>query len=292
MTQPRRLAVVGLGLMGTSLALALDGRGLSLQGVEPDDRVRAHVASRLPGMPLSKVPGPSLREADTVVLAVPLSALGQTAKAIRPHLAPDALVTDLTSVKGPALATLSATLPDHVVVGSHPMAGRASAGPWEAVGDLFAGRPWAIVPAGEAPPAMLNRVAALARLCGARPITMTAGEHDRAVAAVSHLPYLLSGALARTVAALAAQDPTVAAMVGPGLEGAVRLAGQPSWMDDVCDANRAELLAAWRRLGESLAETASALEAGGTRLRDVGDRGRDAKRRLGEQGPGAFSPPS
>lgn len=267
--------------MGASLAFALDRVGHTVIGVEPDARARAFVASRLPHMTLDGTPGPAVRDADVLILAVPLAHLGDAADAVSPWLRPDAVVTDLTSVKVAAMAVLGERLAHHAVVGSHPMAGRASAGPWEASADLFVGRPWALVSDDrrKAPEGAVEMVAAIARAVGARPVAMAARAHDRAVAAVSHLPYLLSGALARAVAALAQDDPALASLIGPGLEGALRLSGQPAWMDDVCDANRASLGQALAAFDAALGAAADALAAGAT-LSDLGDAGRRARASL------------
>jgi prephenate dehydrogenase len=276
------VAVVGLGLMGTSLALALARCGVDLVGVEPDAGARQQVAARLPSLRMTAVPGPELVSADTVVLAVPLGALAAAARAVAPHLGADAVVTDLVSVKAPALAVLAREIGGHALVGGHPMAGRERSGPADADPDLFSGRPWAVVAPGRTPEDAVERVRALARLAGARPLDIDAAAHDRAVAATSHLPYLLSGALARAAVALAADGVRIDALVGPGLEGMLRLAGQPAWMDEVCAANREAVLEALAALEEALGDVRRALALGHpwADLGVLGDQARGARRAL------------
>ncbi|MCL6596219.1 MAG: prephenate dehydrogenase [Firmicutes bacterium] len=278
---PGRVAVVGLGLMGASLAMALDRRGVRVRGVEVDPAARAFLAGRLPGVAVfPAVEAAALEGAEVVVLAVPLAALAPVAAAVAVHLPPAAVVTDLTSVKAPALERMLEHLPARRVVGGHPMAGRTSAGPYASDPDLFHGRPWAVVAPKGAEASAAAAVRDLARLVGARPVDLDAEGHDRAVAAVSHLPYLLSGALARAVAELGAGAP-VEALVGPGLEGMLRLAAQPAWMDDVCAHNRAHLAPALAALEAALAPVQEALAAADAgALRALGEAGRRAHERL------------
>jgi len=280
LTEPAGVAVVGLGLMGASLALSLGRRGVPVVGVEPDPDGRAIAVERLGGTDVAARPGPALGEAALVVLAVPLRSLEAAADGIAPWLADGAVVTDLTSVKVPALDILARRLPGRPVVGGHPMAGRETAGAAGATADLFEARPWAIVAPEGAPAWAVERVRALARTCGAVPVDLAAADHDRAVAATSQLPYLVAGALARAVARLGDDAPAARDLVGPGLEGAIRLAGQPAWMDDACLANRAALASALAAFEAAAAEARRALVDGAPAFADLSERGRSARRRL------------
>jgi prephenate dehydrogenase len=139
--------------------------------------------------------------AELVLLAAPasdcLALLDAIAGPWAGALAPGAVVTDVASTKGQLVAYASA---HHLrYVGGHPMAGREAAGYGAATADLFAGRPWVLVPGPDAAASDVALVASLAAACGARPIVMDAEAHDAVVAAISHLPLVLSAALVEAV---------------------------------------------------------------------------------------------
>lgn len=276
--------------MGGSLALALAQRGVAVVGVEPDANARAELGPRLGGSPLAAAPGPALAACDVVVLAVPIDALADAASAVRAHLGADAVVTDLTSVKAWPLALLDERLPGTRLVGSHPMAGREHGGAANADAGLFQGRPWAVVAGPRADRGAIERVRALARAVGGVCVEIAADAHDRAVAATSHLPYLVSGALARAVDTLEREGAAALALSGPGLEGMLRLAAQPAWMDDVAGRNAAHVLTALGALEVELAAARAALlEAGaagraGQALSVLGETGRRARQRVSDGG--------
>lgn len=288
---PRRVGVVGLGLMGGSLALALARAGVAVVGVDPDDGARALLAERLPGSLLVEVPDATLASCDLVVLAVPLAALERAAGALLPCLGGRTVVTDLTSVKVAPLSLLAQVLPGVRVVGGHPMAGRERSGAAFADPDLFVGRPWAVVPGGLADRPALALVRALATSVGAQPVEVSASAHDGAVAATSHLPYLLSGALARAAERLLGDGLPVDRLAGPGLDGMLRLAAQPAWMDSVASANAANVALALEQVNEELESLGRALAAArrgdATALAELGARGRAARARLAAGAPKA-----
>ncbi|MCK5929445.1 MAG: prephenate dehydrogenase/arogenate dehydrogenase family protein, partial [Nocardioides sp.] len=178
--------VVGTGLLGTSVGLACRRSGLE---VLLSDLAVEHVrtASGMgAGRPLAEVDSPQL-----VVVAVPPDHLGTAvAAALEAH--PDAVVTDVGSVKtGPWRAVADSAASERYV-GGHPMAGSERSGPLAASASLFDGRPWAITPHAESRPAAVEVVEDLVRLCGGVPVWLTPEEHDRAVARTSHVPHLLS----------------------------------------------------------------------------------------------------
>jgi prephenate dehydrogenase len=281
-------AVVGLGLMGLSLALALSAQGVPVIGWDASPMALEVARSRLPDALFLHQPSGALAKAKLVVLAVPLASLEEAARALEPYLAPDTLVTDLTSLKEPALRILEEALPLHVgLVGGHPMAGREGQGGHWAQPDLFQGRPWAVVPSRRTAHHHLQLLGRLARKVGAHPVTVDANEHDRAMAMASQLPYLVAGALARVTRKRLSHDPALGALLGPGWQGATRLASQPPWMDAVCYANRAHLVPALDALLASLAQVRGALtapEAG--EVLALGEEGRQARQSLCAAGQG------
>jgi prephenate dehydrogenase len=199
-----RVAFLGLGLVGGSIARALhDDRagGWSLaawtpRGVGPRAASAAGVLDLAAGTLEAAVDG-----ADLVVLGAPptecLALLEELAGPVAPFLAPDAVITDVASTKG-AIVHQATTLGLRFV-GGHPMAGLEATGFGAADGALFRDRPWVVVP-GRADDAAIERVEALARACGANPFRLDARAHDSYVAAISHMPLVVSAALVEAVA--------------------------------------------------------------------------------------------
>lgn len=199
-----RIVLLGFGLIGGSLARAVRLRhpttvivAWSPSGGGP----RRAVAEGVLDASVASVQA-GLNGADLIVLAAPpvpsLELLRQLAGPLRGEVRPEATITDVASTKARLLAVADgAGLP---FVGGHPMAGRETAGYESADADLFVDRPWVVVAGHAARPADVERVEWLARAVGANPVRMGADEHDRAVAAISHLPLVLSAALVEAVA--------------------------------------------------------------------------------------------
>lgn len=182
-----RVAVLGTGLIGSSVALALADAGWTTAGWDPDPAVTATVAELGAFDLLSDGPGTAVDGADLVVLAGPPSAV----PALLAGLSTDALVTDVAGVKAGIVGAAPASV--HFVSG-HPMAGREVSGPEAASASLFRGAAWIVITDGAAA-VDLERLEDLVRVMGAEPIRMTAAEHDDAVAVISHLPQVLAAAL-------------------------------------------------------------------------------------------------
>jgi prephenate dehydrogenase len=228
-----RVALLGFGLIGGSIARALraSGTGWSIAAWTP---TRSGPLAALADGTIDAAPATieeAVDGADLVVLAAPplacLDLLSRLDGSLRDRLADDAVVTDVASTKG-GLLDLAARSGLRFV-GGHPMAGRETSG-WEAsTEDLFADRPWVIVPADLRDVAARERVERLARACRAEPVLMTAAEHDAAVAAISHLPLVVAAALVEAVAGStdgpARPDwPAADALAASGWQGATRLA--------------------------------------------------------------------
>ena len=198
-----RVAFLGLGLIGGSIARALHARppgqwrtaAWTPRGSGPRIAAEARIIDLAAATPEAAVEG-----ADLVVLAASpfdtLDLLDDLGGRLRSSLAPDAVITDVASTKAAIVARAS----DRGLrfVGGHPMAGREASGFEASDAGLFRDRPWVLVPSADA--AAMSRVEALAGVCGARVVHMSATEHDRAVAAISHLPLVVSAALVESVA--------------------------------------------------------------------------------------------
>ncbi|MEV6975363.1 prephenate dehydrogenase [Kitasatospora sp. NPDC093806] len=250
----RTVAVVGTGLIGTSAALALTGRGLTvhLEDADPD---AARTAASLGAGTTEPADGP----VDLAIIAVPPALVGKVlADCQRRGLA--RWYTDVASVKAGPRAEIAALGCDTVhYIGSHPMAGRERSGPLAARADLFEGRPWVLTPTPDTDTETLNAVLEVVALCGAMPIVMDAAAHDRAVALVSHAPQLLSSLVA---ARLEHADETAIRLSGQGVRDVTRIAASnPAMWVDILSANAGAVADVLEELATDLGGTVAALRA-------------------------------
>jgi prephenate dehydrogenase len=210
----RRLAVIGLGLLGGSVALAARKHRVAeeIRGVDP----KAAAAEGIPLVSLSDAAG----WADLVVLAVPVEAMEEVLRQLAPRLREDALLTDVASVKRP-MADLARRCLRHPerCVGAHPMAGGHQSGFAAARADLFEGAACFITPAGNELPAVVDRIEQFWQGLGARTDRRSPEEHDAICALLSHVPHVIAYAYAR---GLPGAD--VLGLAGPGLRDFIRIA--------------------------------------------------------------------
>jgi len=227
-----RAAIVGVGLIGGSLALAARTTGLIGEAVGLG-RSEANLATALARGIVDRVArdAAGLGRVDLVVLAVPVRSTATVAAALLPHVSAGTVITDVGSVKGEVVEAMEALLPaDLPFVGSHPIAGSERAGAAAATPELFRGARCILTPTPRTDAAALRRVRALWEGVGARVEEMTPAAHDRALAWTSHVVHALAYALVR---ALDAADPTLLARGGPSLREATRIAASPAelWRD-------------------------------------------------------------
>lgn len=256
------VVVIGLGLIGGSLARDLRRCGHRVTACGRD-------AARLaPAVGLGIVDAveadwqAAVASADVVVLGVPVGRTREVYARIGPHLAADAVVTDVGSTKCSVvreLKALSGRLPAHFVP-AHPIAGTEHSGFAASLEGMFAGRTVVLTPTADTDPAATARVTALWQEVGARVLSMTPEQHDAALALTSHLPQML----AYTLMEQFAETPgALAPLVGSGFRSMTRLAGSdPVMWRDVSLANRAQLSLTLRRYMERLGELAAAVDAG------------------------------
>jgi prephenate dehydrogenase len=271
---PDRIAFLGLGLIGGSIALALRAAGAKARLVAwtpslagPEEALRAGAIDEVAALPEA-----AIADAGLVVLAGPpleiIDLLGSGSDGgggLWASLAAGAVVTDTASTKAAVMgAAITAGVP---FVGGHPMAGRDTSGFAAATPDLFVDRPWVIVPSAMSPAGGAELVEALARAAGARPVTMTADAHDDAVAAISHLPLLAAVALVEAVAG----DPTKWTKVGPlaasGWRDMTRLArGDVDMGAGILATNRRAVTVQLRGYRTAIDGWIAALESGGDKV--------------------------
>lgn len=250
----RTALVIGTGLIGTSAALALAGRGVTVH-LSDHDPSRARTAAAL-GAGTDEAPeGP----VDLAVVAVPPTHVAATlATAMRHGTARGYL--DVASVKGGPRRELEALgLGLSSYIGTHPMAGKERSGPLAATADLFDGRPWVLTPTPDTDTEVLNLALELVALCRAVPVVMDADAHDRAVALVSHTPQLISSMVA---ARLEEADETAVRLCGQGIRDVTRIAASdPAMWVEILSANPGPVADVLAGVAADLGETVEALRA-------------------------------
>jgi prephenate dehydrogenase len=263
------LLVVGSGLIGTSVGLALRGQ-LDVALHDPSAEAVGVAVDRGAGRRWDG------REpfAHCLVAAPPSAVAG-----VVRELMADATFSHVSSVQRGVQAELEqGGLPLERVCGSHPMAGKEQSGPAAASATLFAGRPWVLCPSSATSEQALEAVRQVALGCGAEPVVMTAEEHDAAVALVSHLPQLAASAVAAVLAGTGGS----LALAGPGLQDTTRIAASdPRLWVEVLRQNAAAVAPLVRRLGQELDVAADALDAGDLGpVEDLLRRGNDGRRQV------------
>ncbi len=243
---PRRIAIIGLGLIGGSLGLALKRTPIADLEIAGTARSRVTVqkAKRAGAIDVEcDTPAEAAAGASLVVVAAPIMAIRAILAEIAPALALGAVVTDVASTKADVARWAKDLLPAGVhFVGGHPMAGKETTGIDAAEADLFQGKPWVVAPSVTADESSVRTVVGLAQLVGARPVFMDPEEHDSYVAAVSHLPLVISSVLFSTAFGSAAW-PELAQLASSGFRDTTRLAsGAPELAHDIIATNRANLL--------------------------------------------------
>lgn len=187
--------------------------------------------------------GPAIRGADLVVLCSPIGQMGALTRELLPFLEPEALVTDVGSVKGPIVEELEgmvAKAGGHFV-GSHPMAGSEKTGVQAARADLFEGALCAVTPTPRSTPAAVQRVQQLWEAIGSRVVSLTPAQHDDLVSRSSHLPHVVAAALANYVLS-PAHPKEQGALCAGGFRDTTRIAsGSPEMWRDIALANREHL---------------------------------------------------
>lgn len=247
----KQLTVVGLGLMGGSVALALRPFVDRIAAVDPDPATRDYALQQH----LVDVATDDLREgvadADAVVLCAPVRSIIQIIHGrIGAYLRSNTFLIDIGSTKEDICAAMGSLPVGIQAVGGHPMTGKEASGIQASDGDLYRGRPFVLCATRRTTPAARLRALSFVEALGAVPIEMDAHRHDRVVAAISHLPYLLSVSLVATVAREAENDDSVWQLAAGGFRDMSRLAAQDlKMMNDILSTNRqavATLLAHFR----------------------------------------------
>jgi prephenate dehydrogenase len=250
----RSALVLGTGLIGTSAALALVQRGVTVHLADHDPE-QARTAAALGAGTDAAPDGP----VDLAVVAVPPAHVATVlADAMRREAARGYI--DVASVKGGPRRDLQALGLDLTrYLGTHPMSGREKSGPLAATADLFEGRPWVLTPTRDTDTEVLNLALELVSHCRAVPVVMDADAHDRAVALVSHMPHLVSSMVA---ARLEHADEAAVRLCGQGIRDVTRIAASdPGMWIDILSANPGPVADLLSDVAADLDEAVRALRA-------------------------------
>ncbi|WP_349368549.1 prephenate/arogenate dehydrogenase family protein [Salinarimonas sp.] len=292
----RRLAIVGMGLIGSSIARAARRQNLagSVVAADRDEGVCARVRDLGIADAVTADAAEAAHGADCVILCVPVGACGAVAKAIAPALEPGAIVSDVGSVKGAVMAQVEPHLPKGVqFVPAHPVAGTEDSGPEAGFATLFAGR-WAILtPAYGTDPQAVEAVRALWEGMGSAVEIMSAPHHDLVLAITSHVPHLIAYNIVGTAADLerVTRSEVIKFSAG-GFRDFTRIAASdPTMWRDVFLNNKEAVLEMLQRFNEDLSALARAIRwDDGEALYELFTRTRAIRRGIVSEGQDAPAP--
>lgn len=260
--QNANVAIIGLGLMGGSLALALREKNACAKiiGVDHDETTRAQALAR--GIETTGELD-AVARADLVILATPVRTIIRLIPQIGARVRPNAIVMDLGSTKREIVAVLE-RLPAQVqAIGAHPMCGKERAGFTAADANLFRNATFALTPIARTSPQTLAFTQSLIENVGAHPLVIDADRHDQIVAAISHLPYVIAVALMHTASAYARKDDLTFTLAASGFRDTSRLAASDvDMLLDVLMTNRDYVADAIRASAQNLDTLADAIERG------------------------------
>lgn len=252
------VAIVGLGLMGGSLALALRWHCAQVIAIDRDERTLDQARAFVDGTSTDLA---RIADADMIVLAMPVRAIIEAMPRVGEIARAGAIVMDLGSTKREIVRAME-HLPAHIqAIGAHPMCGKENSGFAAADAHLFRDAPFVLTPLARTPASLVTRLSSLVTQLGARLILLDAGRHDKIVAAISHLPFALASALMMTANESARDDDLVFALAASGFRDTSRLAASdPTMMFDILLTNRDNVADAIRAGARNLEMLADVIE--------------------------------
>ncbi|MET4132673.1 cyclohexadieny/prephenate dehydrogenase [Porphyrobacter sp. MBR-155] len=284
-----RVAIIGLGLLGGSIGLAVQARGLDIAttGWDRDPQVRAKAAERGLVGRVCDTAAEAVASADLVILCVPVGAMGDAARELAPGLSPHAIISDVGSSKEAVADALSAALPEACIIPAHPVAGTEQSGPEAGFATLFAGRWCIITPPDGVDPAALAALSDFWAALGSKVELMDAAHHDLVLAVTSHIPHLIAYTIVGTASDL--EDVTQSEVIkysAGGFRDFTRIAASdPVMWRDVFLTNKGAVLEMLGRFSEDLTALQRAIRSGdGDTLFDLFTRTRAIRRQVIEQG--------
>jgi prephenate dehydrogenase len=261
----KKIAVLGLGLIGGSLGLALHQAGIAehVSGYDSNPDATYHALEIGAITEICNTPEKAVQQADIVILATPILAMPKLLERIAPKLKRGVLVTDTASTKVQILNWAKTLLPANVMfVGGHPMAGSEFSGIEASELGLFVDCAYCLIPAGHASSEGVAQLSEIVMQLGAHPLVIDADRHDRLVAGISHLPFVLSSAL---VQCLSKEEDwrELTTLAAGGFRDMSRLAaGSPTMYRDICVTNKEEILKCLDALASELVNIRSLISRG------------------------------
>ncbi|GAB4517387.1 MAG: prephenate/arogenate dehydrogenase family protein [Parvularculaceae bacterium] len=285
-----KVALIGVGLIASSLAQAIRAKSLAgrVSGFDPSPAVAKRAGELNILDELAPTAAQAAANADLVVLAAPVGAMGDAAASIADALRPGAIVTDVGSVKRSVIDDVRGRLgPDHIFVPGHPIAGTEHSGPEAGFAELFEGRWCILTPTETTPSDAVEKVAALWTACGAKIDVMDADHHDLVLAITSHVPHLIAYNIVGTASDLAeVTNSEVIKYAAGGFRDFTRIAASdPTMWRDVFLNNRDAVLEMLGRFNEDLTALQRAIRRGdGDALFDLFTRTRAIRRNVIDAG--------
>lgn len=262
----RNLAILGQGLIGSSITRAAGERGLAatITVTDASDKVRRRVIELgIGGARVADSNIAAVRDADLVIACVPVGQMGMLAGEIANHLKPGAILSDVGSVKEEVVRAVAPALPAGVAfVPAHPLAGTEHSGPDHGLSDMFVNRWCILTPPEGTPTAAVETVRRFWEGLGARPETMTPSQHDHVLAITSHIPHLIAFSIFHTALRFEEQtNSEVMKFSAGGFRDFTRIASSnPTMWRDIFLANKDAVLAILRQFNQDVADIADAIE--------------------------------
>lgn len=285
----QRVAIIGLGLLGGSLGLAIAEHlpDVETTGYDADPAVRRRAAERALVRTVCEMPGEAVTGADLVLFCVPVGAMAQAAAGIADHLSGDVIISDVGSSKQSVMDALRAALPGRIVIPAHPVAGTEQSGPDAGFASLFQHRWCILTPPADVDDEAVATLAGFWEALGAKIEIMDAAHHDLVLAVTSHIPHLIAYTIVGTASDL--EDVTRSEVIkysAGGFRDFTRIAASdPTMWRDVFLSNRDAVLEMLGRFNEDLTALQRAIRRGdGEALFELFTRTRDIRRSIVEQG--------
>ena len=284
-----RISIIGLGLIGSSVARAVKAQmpTVRITGYDADADVRARAVDLGLCDDITDQPGSAVIDADLVMLCVPVGVMGAVADAIADDLPSDAIITDVGSCKQSVAEALAAALPGATIIPAHPVAGTEKSGPDAGFATLFKGRWCILTPIEDAPEIAVERLKIFWQNLGADIEIMDARHHDLVLAVTSHLPHLIAYTIVGTASDLegVTQSEVIKYSAG-GFRDFTRIAASdPVMWRDVFLSNKEAVLEMLQRFSEDLSALQRAIRYDkGEELEELFSRTRNIRRSIVEQG--------
>ena len=284
-----RVSIIGLGLIGSSVARAVKANmpGVRVTGFDADPEVRDRARDLGFCDDVADTAGTAVIDAGLVILCVPVGAMGPVAELMAADLPSDAIVSDVGSCKQSVAEALAAALPQATIIPAHPVAGTEKSGPDAGFATLFKGRWCILTPPADAPEAAIEALSSFWQRLGADVEIMDARHHDLVLAVTSHLPHLIAYTIVGTADDLeeVTQSEVIKYSAG-GFRDFTRIAASdPVMWRDVFLNNKDAVLEMLQRFSEDLTALQRAIRYGkGDDLEALFARTRDIRRSIVEQG--------